>query len=290
MQEITVFSDSFEEYLKGLFTNFDKDYKILTDSMQYSLLGGGKRIRPFLLVEFFKLCGGQEKLAYNFAAALEMIHTYSLIHDDLPCMDNDDFRRGKPSNHKQFGEDIALLAGDSLLTEAFYVASNTHDIKPESVREALNLLAFYAGTRGMVGGQVIDLQSEGKQVEAETIEKLNLLKTGALLKAACQIGCVLAGVNKEKQAAAVKYGENIGLAFQLIDDVLDATADEAVLGKPVGSDEKNEKSTFASIYGLEYCKNKAKELTEEAISSLTVFGKDIETLKATALFLLERKF
>ena len=290
MKELKLFLSSFETFVENSVENNDNEYKILSDSMRYSLLAGGKRIRPFLLTQFFKVCGGEEKLAYNFALALEMIHTYSLIHDDLPCMDNDDFRRGKPSNHKQFGEDIALLAGDALLTEAFCVASKTVGINSEAVVKAIKLLSHYAGYRGMVGGQVIDLQSEGKEVDLATIEKLNLLKTGALLKAACEIGCVLANASEEKIKAAGEYGEKIGLAFQLIDDILDATADEKLLGKPVGSDQKNNKSTFVSLKGIDYCKGKAEELTNQAISALSVFGDNTEVLKETAIMLTLRKY
>ena len=290
MKELKLFLSSFEVFVENSIENNDADYKILSDSMRYSLLAGGKRIRPFLLTQFFKVCGGEEKTAYNLALALEMIHTYSLIHDDLPCMDNDDFRRGKPSNHKQFGEDIALLAGDALLTEAFCIASKTVGVNSEAVVKAIKLLSHYAGYRGMVGGQVIDLQSEGKEVGLATIEKLNLLKTGALLKAACEIGCVLANASEEKIKAAGEYGEKIGLAFQLIDDILDATADEKLLGKPIGSDQKNNKSTFVSLKGIVYCKAKAEELTNQAISALSVFGDNTEILKETAIMLTLRKY
>ncbi len=290
MKELEQFSASFENFVNNSVICEDNDYKLLADSMRYSLLAGGKRIRPFLLVEFFKACGGEEKYAYNFALALEMIHTYSLIHDDLPCMDNDDFRRGKPSNHKQFGEDIALLAGDALLTEAFCVAAKTVGVSSKAIVKAICLLSEYAGYRGMVGGQVIDLQSEGKAVDISTIEKLNLLKTGALLKAACEIGCVLADADDGKIKAAGEYGEKIGLAFQLVDDILDATADEKVLGKPVGSDEKNNKSTFVSLKGIDYCKETANALTNQAISALDVFCENGSVLKETALMLVNRNF
>ena len=290
MIEQKQFCETFENYVENIISCDDNDYNVIVNAMNYSFLNGGKRIRPFLLGEFYKACGGNDNKYLNFAVALEMIHTYSLIHDDLPCMDNDDLRRGKPSNHKQFGQDIALLAGDALLTEAFYIAAQTEGIDAVLVKEAIRKLSYYAGWRGMIAGQIIDLSGENKQLNAKQIEKLNLLKTGALLKAACEIGCILAGADNDIKQAASLFGENIGRAFQLIDDILDATADEKLLGKPVGSDEKNNKSTFVSVYGIDYCKNKAEQLTADALKALDVFTCDTHTLKKLAEYLLERKY
>lgn len=289
MEKLNAFIKEFDEYLKNSIDVSDYDTKKLTDSMNYSLLAGGKRIRPFLLNEFYKLCGGKENVL-PFAAAIEYIHTYSLIHDDLPCMDDDDLRRGKPSNHKKFGEDIALLAGDALLTEAFFKAATTQNIKSENLVKAIKKLSYYAGYNGMIAGQIIDLDSEGKTVSVQTVEKLNNLKTGALLCAACEIGCILAGANQETIKNARIYAQNLGLAFQITDDILDKTADQEVLGKPVGSDDKNEKTTFLSLYGMEYCKQAVKEITNKSITALENINGNTAVLKELALYLCERKF
>lgn len=272
-------------YLPDSFSN----YKTVTDAMRYSLLLGGKRIRPVLLLEFFKVCGGKGDSALPFAVALEMIHTYSLIHDDLPCMDNDDMRRGKPSNHKVFGEDIALLAGDGLLTHAFFVASKTEDIPANLVVSAIGELSAFAGYNGMVGGQVIDLESEGKNVCAEIIEELNLLKTSGLIRAAAKIGTILAGAEERLIKAADEYGRTLGLAFQIVDDILDTCGDEATFGKPTGSDEKNNKSTLVSLWGVEKCRQKVDELTKTALGCLSAFDGDTEFLKELTQYLSKRE-
>lgn len=257
---------------------------------RYSLLNGGKRIRPAILTEFYALCGGADDCAMNFAAALEMIHTYSLIHDDLPCMDDDDFRRGKPSCHKQFGESAALLAGDTLLTEAFNVASKTIGIDSQRVVRAITVLASSAGVFGMIGGQVIDLIGEKDGLTDDMRLEMYRLKTGALIKAASQIGCILAGGNENQEVAAIKYGENLGIAFQLIDDILDAEGDEKLLGKPVGSDLKNEKKTFVNTLGVEKCRALAKEFTENAVLALNEFEGNTERLMTLTEYLLFRNY
>lgn len=257
---------------------------------RYSLLNGGKRIRPAILTEFYRLCGGNDECAMNFAAAIEMIHTYSLIHDDLPCMDNDDFRRGKPSCHKQFGEPIALLAGDTLLTEAFNVASKTMGINADRVMSALNVLASSAGIAGMIGGQMIDLNGEKNELSDSAILEMYRLKTGALIKASAQIGCILAGADEEKQSAAVKFGESLGIAFQIIDDILDYEGDAALLGKPVGSDEKNKKATLISLLGIEKCREMAIYYTNSAREALAEFEGDTALLGELTDYLLVRKY
>ncbi len=266
--------------------------KNLIDSMNYSLKAGGKRIRPKLVLEFSRLCGGKDEIVLPFACALEMIHTYSLIHDDLPCMDDDDIRRGKPSNHKVYGEDIALLAGDALQSLAFSVMSS-----PKTVENAgagvscrcINILSEYCGAVGMVGGQVIDLENEGKRADLDTITEMDRKKTGALIKAGCEMGCVAAGAAEEQILAARRYGESIGIAFQIMDDILDVTSSAEQLGKPIGSDLENDKSTYVSLLGIERCREVVDELTNEAIASLSLFGGNTEPLKKLALKLAKRQ-
>ncbi len=266
-----------------------QDYVV--DAMNYSVTNGGKRIRPVLVLEFCRVCGGNVEDALGLACAVEMIHTYSLIHDDLPCMDNDDMRRGKPSCHKAFGEEYALLAGDGLLTLAFETAlKDGGGILPENKIKAAKTLASLAGVGGMVGGQVLDLQSESTEPTLEKLQTIDALKTGALIKASVLLGCYAANVtDDERIGAAVKYAENIGLAFQIVDDILDVTSDSATLGKPVGSDEKNEKITYVSLMGIEKSKQTVKELTDGATDALKVFGNDTDFLKNLALSLADRK-
>lgn len=264
-------------------------YDTVVRAQRYGILDGGKRIRPIILLEFYKLCGGEDDCAYKFAAALEMIHSYSLIHDDLPCMDDDDMRRGKPSCHKQFGEATALLAGDALLTDAFAVASKTLGIASDRVVEALSVLASCAGTNGMVGGQMIDLETEVDGVTSERIITMYRLKTGALIKAAAQIGCILAGADKSLQDKAIEYADSLGVAFQVVDDILDFEGDAAVLGKPTGSDIKNNKNTLIGLLGIEECRKMAAELTQKALDALECFPGDTNVLKELTKALLIRK-
>lgn len=265
-----------------------QDY--IRDAMSYSLENGGKRIRPVLTLEFCRVCGGNVEDAVNFACAVEMIHTYSLIHDDLPCMDNDDFRRGKPSCHKKFGEEYALLAGDGLLTLAFETAlGENNSVKPENIIKAVRSLAELAGISGMVGGQVLDLQSEGKEPSLPKLQTIDRLKTGALIKASVLLGCYAANVDdKDVIDAALKYAECIGVAFQIVDDILDVTSDSQTLGKPVGSDIKNDKITYVSFMGIENAKKEVGRLTDEAINALAVFNEDTAFLKDFALKLSNR--
>ena len=265
-------------------------YDDVVKAARYSLLNGGKRIRPFILTEFYRLCGGEDDCAMNFAAALEMIHTYSLIHDDLPCMDNDDIRRGKPSCHKQFGDATALLAGDALLTEAFGSASKTIGVPAERITKALSVLSASAGVSGMIGGQVIDLLGEKQELTEQARIEMYRLKTGALIKAAAQIGSILAGCSDEEETLAIHYAESLGIAFQIIDDILDYEGDAEALGKPVGSDEKNSKKTFVSIYGIEKCREFAAKFTAEALESLNKFEGDASNLIKLTDFLLSRNY
>lgn len=266
--------------------------KVLIDSMEYSLEAGGKRIRPTLTLMFSEVCGGNIEQALPFACGIEMIHTYSLIHDDLPCMDDDDLRRGKPSNHKVYGEDIALLAGDALLTNAFATVLSEEAVSlvgGEKSAKCGRILATLSGMTGMVGGQVIDLQSEGKKAPIDTIRQMHLKKTSALIKCACMMGAVVGSNNEEHIKIAEIYGENLGLAFQIMDDILDVVSDEKSLGKPIGSDAENEKSTFVTLLGLDKCYELVNEYTEKAIKSLDGINGDTTQLKALAVKMSERK-
>jgi len=287
---LKAFQAKIDARLDILLTESGQLYDDVIKAARYSLLNGGKRIRPAILTEFYHLCGGNDDCAMNFAAAIEMIHTYSLIHDDLPCMDNDDFRRGKPSCHKQFDEATALLAGDALLTEAFGVAAKTIGIPTDRVTKALGVLSASAGVGGMIGGQVIDLKGEKEELSEQTRIEMYRLKTGALIKAAAQIGCILAGGTEEEEAQAIHYAENLGIAFQVIDDILDYEGDAEVLGKPVGSDEKNEKRTFVTTYGIEKCREFAAKFTAEALESLAKFEGDASNLIKLTDFLLSRNY
>ena len=263
--------------------------KVMLEAMAYSLNNGGKRIRPMLTLEFCRVCGGDYTKAVPLALAAEMIHTYSLIHDDLPCMDNDDMRRGKPSSHKAFGEANALLAGDSLLTFAFETALSAPEIDDRKRCAAALELAKAAGCSGMIAGQVMDLANEAKSVSVDEIKATDRLKTGEMIRVSALLGCIVAGADEEKIKAAEKYCENIGLAFQIVDDILDVTSDEATLGKPIGSDSENEKSTYVSLLGLEESAQYARELTERAKSALDIFGCEGEFLSELADKLSNRK-
>ncbi len=278
-----------EEKFNEVLPETSKNYASVVDAMRYSFLGGGKRIRPALLIEFCKLFGGNEEAALPFAVALEMIHTYSLIHDDLPCMDNDDMRRGRPSCHKQFSEDIALLAGDALLTHAFSVSVNSCAQSDRKIK-AIGVLSKNAGYSGMIGGQVIDLAIENTPCEIETVKEMYLLKTGELLSAACEIGAIIGGADEEEIKMARQYALKVGLAFQIIDDILDNIGDEKLLGKPIGSDAKNGKTTFVSRYGIEECRRIAAKLSTEAKDILEKLNGNSTNLMAITDYLLDRKY
>lgn len=289
----------FKEYTdlidKRLFEGLKADAEngdITAQAMLYSLKAGGKRIRPLFTLLFCEACGGKKETAENAAIAIEYIHSYSLIHDDLPCMDDDDFRRGKPSCHKQFGEDIALLAGDALLTLAFEKIADgvkTCEYTADTAIEMISILSSFSGYKGMIGGQALDLLSEGKKIDFDTLKKMDLLKTGKLIKSACIMGCLAAGANKEQIEAAAVFAENVGLAFQITDDILDVTGDFNKLGKLTGSDANNDKSTYVKILGLEKSKEYAVELTNEALNSLNAFSHKKEELIELALSLLNRE-
>lgn len=246
-------------------------YGALNEAMSYSLLSGGKRIRPVLVLEVCRLFGGNPERALPLACGLEMVHTYSLIHDDLPCMDDDDFRRGKPTNHKVFGEANAVLAGDALLTAAFSVLAEA-DLPPERIQLAVATLARAAGPAGMVGGQVLDLLGEGKDLSEEEILTIETLKTGCMIEAAARLGAIAAGSSPEEEEEAASYARKLGLAFQIRDDLLDVLGDEAEFGKPIGSDEANQKSTLVARKGIAACEAWVQSLTQEAVDHLAPFS------------------
>ncbi|MBE6764920.1 MAG: polyprenyl synthetase family protein [Ruminococcaceae bacterium] len=258
------------------------------DAMRYSLLDAGKRVRPVFTLSFCEALGGDAESALDFACAVEMVHTYSLIHDDLPCMDDDDMRRGKPSCHKVYGEAVALLAGDALLTLAFGTIAQCKTVSADKIAAAAAELARLSGAAGMVGGQVIDLDSEGKSVPIETLRVLDAGKTCALIEAACVLGCICADADEAALSAARKYASGVGMAFQIVDDILDVTGDEAILGKPVESDAGNNKSTYVSLMGIEGASAEARRYTQEATAALDVLGGECEFLKDFAQKLLYR--
>lgn len=266
--------------------------QVLLDAVNYSLSLKGKKVRPSLTLAFCELCGGTIEMAMPFACAVEMVHTYSLIHDDLPCMDDDDYRRGQPANHKVYGEDIALLAGDALQSMAYAVMLSDEAVAAVGgtrAARAARTLAQKSGLLGMVGGQVIDLGIENRSVGIDTVRMMEEKKTANLIEAACMMGCIVAGADDSRIAAAERYAHAIGLAFQIVDDILDVTSTTDELGKPVGSDADNEKNTYMSLLGIERCRQLVAQLTDEAIDALDAFDADTSSLRDFALALAERK-
>jgi geranylgeranyl diphosphate synthase type II len=256
------------------------------DAMWYSLSAGGKRIRPVLVMEFCRMCSGDHKAALDAAMAIEMIHTFSLIHDDLPCMDNDDFRRGKPSCHKAYGEVTALLAGDALESLAFEVIADSKYLTDTQKVKLIRVLSKNVGVGGMIGGQAVDTENEGKEIPEKLLLEMYRMKTGALLAAACEMGCICGGKD-EMISSAKRYGEKLGLAFQIIDDILDIIGSQEKLGKPVGSDDRNNKFTYASLNGIPKAEEYASELTDDALRELDSFD-DPTFLKELTRCLLKR--
>ncbi len=269
---------------------FPKQYNQdeITEAMWYSLMAGGKRIRPVLTLEFCRMCGGDIKNALSAACAIEMIHTFSLIHDDLPCMDDDDMRRGKPSCHKAYGEAMALLAGDALLNYAYELISNDENVSCETRIALISDLSKSVGVSGMIGGQVIDTTYSGEFDEKALLDMYSL-KTGALLKTSCKMGCIAAQADKAKINFAESYAEKLGLAFQIIDDILDITGDEKLLGKPIGSDAECGKTTYAALAGIEKSKKLAQKLTDEALEILDEFENN-DLVKELTRYLLNRDY
>lgn len=269
------YHDYIESFLKNYFSQFHSEpQQLLFQAMEYSLLAGGKRLRPILVFEFCRLCGGNWQNAAPFAGAIEMIHTYSLIHDDLPAMDNDDFRRGHPTNHKIFGEAMAILAGDALLTDAFSFAASAQLPHPEQLGMAIAVLSENAGSMGMVGGQVLDILSESRVCTEQEVLDIQSRKTGALINAACVLGAIAGGASEEQLAAAAGFAGCLGLAFQIRDDMLDVIGDAKELGKSVGTDA--EKNTFVRLHGLEKCEELVHQYTHAAIDHLRVFSDTTE--------------
>ena len=278
-----------ERALAEYYAESDEDLSLILDAEIYSLFAGGKRIRPFLVLEFCRMFGGDVQKALPFACAIEMIHTSSLIHDDLPCMDDDDLRRGKPTNHKVFGYANALLAGDALLMRAFETVA-TADVSDGAIRRAVAALASSSGDFGMIGGQIMDVNNKVNEgTDIEKLKKLHRKKTGALISCSVLLGCIAADVewDDERTVAAMKYAENVGLTFQIIDDILDVVGNEGTLGKNIGSDAEMGKTTFMSYYTVEEARALAASLTDEAIEAIAEFD-DTEVLTDFAVFLLKR--
>ena len=269
-QRCAEYREYLESYLRNFYAQFhEMPQKPLLDAMEYSLFAGGKRLRPIFTFEFCRMTGGDWKKAAPFAAAVEMIHTYSLIHDDLPAMDNDDLRRGQPTNHKVFGEGMAILAGDALLTDAFSVASFTELPNPGQMGYAISVLAQCAGSLGMVGGQALDILSQDRLLTEQEVTDIQTRKTGALINAACVLGVIAAGGTEEQIQAAGLFAAALGLAFQIRDDMLDVIGSQEEMGKDVGND--SEKNTFVRLYGLEKCEALVEKYTRFAVSRLDAF-------------------
>lgn len=281
-----------EAVLKEFLPKEMSEQKTIFQAMEYSLMAGGKRLRPMLLQESYELFGGKEKeVVHAFMAAMEMIHTYSLVHDDLPAMDNDDYRRGKETTHRVFGEDMGILAGDALLNYAYETAVSgveKAERKGEAV-QALSILAKKAGVFGMVGGQVVDVEQTGKILTKEQLDFIYRLKTGALLEAALMAGAALAGAGKKELRSLEEIGRNVGMAFQIQDDILDLTSTTKELGKPLLSDAKNEKTTYVSLYGMEKAKYAVEEYSNQALKKLTELSAESAYLNTLIVKLIHRK-
>ena len=280
----------FEAYLEGLAFSEEPRLARLVEAMRYSMLGGGKRVRPTLCMEAASVFGAKPSSVLPSAAAVELIHTYSLIHDDLPAMDDDDFRRGRPTTHKRYGEAMAILAGDAFFGEALTLITVHQEGSCEQVLEVVRELADSTGVNGMVGGQVVDMNLTGMGAEAdpETLHMIHKYKTGALIKSSARIGAVLAGANKEDQASVSEYAMELGLCFQIVDDVLNATSTREALGKSVGSDAEQGKATFVGLYGVEGAKREADKAAERAIAALSAADGDTSGLEELVLFVRHR--
>ncbi|HXG25142.1 MAG TPA: farnesyl diphosphate synthase [Chthonomonadales bacterium] len=278
-----------EEALDRFLPPVDREPRRVHEAIRYSVLAPGKRLRPILVLASAESVGGDPQTVLPTACALECIHVFSLIHDDLPCMDNDDYRRGRLTSHKVYGEAIAMLAGDALLALAFeLIAENAATVAPERVVQVLKLLSHASGTGGMVGGQVVDIESEGREIDPETLHYIHTHKTGALLTASVLVGAILCGASKEQQDALRRYGESIGLAFQIADDILDVVGDQARIGKPVGSDQKQDKATYPKLFGLAESRRRAHAEVAHALEALAGFGPPAEPLRGIARYIVER--
>ena len=289
-EELNKKAEYIDAALKKYLTVKDNPQSIIYEAMNYSVFAGGKRLRPVLMTETCRMCGGAIDEALPFACAMEMIHTYSLIHDDLPAMDNDDLRRGMPTSHIKFGEANAILAGDALLNKAFETVLSYDGKNHERALRAVKMLAESSGTEGMIGGQIVDIASENKTVTAEELKYIHLLKTGAIIRSACTIGAVMAGAGEKEIAAADEYAKNLGTAFQICDDVLDVTSTSDELGKPIGSDAENKKNTYVTLFGLEKSKEFIHQYTDKAIAALDIFGERADFLIRLAKYMENRAF
>jgi geranylgeranyl diphosphate synthase type II len=279
-----------EDWLAKYFENKNSYNKNIYEAMYYSLKVGGKRIRPILTILSYALYKNDISGIIPIACSMEMIHTYSLIHDDLPCMDNDDLRRGQPTNHKVFGEGLAVLAGDALLNEAFSIMFNYCMERGTDAVKACKLISEASGAEGMIGGQVVDIESEGKRADEDILYYMHSKKTGELIKASILSGAIIGGASDKEIEILKEYGEKLGLAFQIKDDILDVEGNTELLGKNINSDTNNEKSTFVTLYGIEACKEKSLKLTEECIKLLKGLEKDTMNLEALTIMLLERNY
>ena len=280
-----------EARLNELLPAEDVQPATLHKAMRYSIFAGGKRIRPLLCLESAKACGGDEDDALNAACALEALHTYTLIHDDLPCMDNDDMRRGRPTNHKVFGEGVAVLAGDALLTEAFAILSRVPSNERYTVGDYVAEFAYRTGSLNLVGGQVLDLEGEGRELSVDELRAIHNGKTSALIMASTRLGGMVAGCTQEQLDALTAYGRDLGLAFQIIDDILDVTSSPEVLGKSIGKDAAEHKATYPALVGMEQARREARDLTASARAALEVFSpKRREVLLAINDYLLNRDY
>lgn len=282
--------ESLNDYLKSYFNNKGNYNKIIYDSVSYSLNIGGKRIRPILMILSYSMYKNNWKDILPMAAAMEMIHTYSLVHDDLPAMDNDDLRRGMPTNHKKYGEAIAILAGDTLLNEAMSLMMDFALKNGDNALKSAIEIAQAAGPDGMIGGQVVDIVSEGKKVSKDVLNYMHLKKTGELIRASVVVGAILAGASEDDKNKLNEFGQKLGLVFQIKDDILDVEGNVNKLGKNTLSDENNDKSNFISLYGLEYCKKECKELTDKCINILKTLSVDSSDLINLTYELLDREY
>lgn len=290
-EQLTQHLQRIQEVLPQYLPAVCADCTPVPEAMAYACADGGKRLRPVLVLEWCRLCGGDTEAALPFACAIEMIHNYSLIHDDLPCMDNSPLRRGKPSVQAAYGETMALLSGDALLNRAFEVMlsdENTRTVSPKQAMKAAWILAQASGIEGMIGGQVMDLRCEGQQIDLEQLVALQAGKTAALISAACRMGAVLGGGDETRLQAAATFGYELGLAFQIVDDILDVTSTAQVLGKPVGSDAVNEKVTYVSLVGLDEARRMAAARTQAALAALEPFGDEAASLRRLAADLQNR--
>ena len=290
--EIGRHTDEAEQIISSYLPEENGYQKTVIEAMNYSFLAGGKRLRPILMLETYRLFGGRSKVIEPFMAAIEMIHTYSLVHDDLPAMDNDEYRRGKKTTHVVYGEAMAILAGDALLTYAFETASEALDIEPQNpgIGKAIRILSAKAGIYGMVGGQTVDVESENTcDMTKEKLDFIYRLKTSALIEASMMIGAVLAGATGSEQKIVEEVASKVGLAFQIQDDILDVTSTMEVLGKPIGSDEKNHKSTYVTYEGVEKAKQDVADLSEKAIAQMETLVVKNEFLTELLRYLISRE-